>query len=91
MEGRTVVQHQGGPHAQAADQPVPHHPAAGGEVEQHILAPQIAVQQVFLELVGENAGMALDHALGLARGAGAVHHVEGMLGRHLDEIDLAGE
>jgi hypothetical protein len=35
-EGRAVVEQQRGAGGQAGDQPVPHHPAAGGEVEQAV-------------------------------------------------------
>ncbi|MNH12850.1 hypothetical protein D3C79_724040 [compost metagenome] len=36
VQGRTVIQHQRAADGQATGQPVPHHPAAGGVVEQHV-------------------------------------------------------
>jgi hypothetical protein len=83
-----VIQHQGGTGGQAADQPVPHHPPAGGEVEDRVLAFKVGVQHQFFEVVNQDAAGALHHALGQAGGARRIHDVERMIERQLGEIDL---
>src|SRR5690606_10224106 len=41
VERRAVVEHHGGADGEAGDQPVPHHPAAGREVEDAVVAMQV--------------------------------------------------
>ena len=48
VERAAVVQNQRRADCQPADEPVPHHPAAGGEVEQSVGALHIGVEQVLL-------------------------------------------
>ncbi len=68
-EGRAVVQHHRGADGQGADQPVPHHPAAGGEVEEPVLPCEVHVQHVLLQVLQQSAAGAVDHTLGEARRA----------------------
>ena len=56
-----IIQHDGCANPQGADQPVPHHPATGREVENRIFPFQVGMQ---------NSASALDHAFGQTRGAG---------------------
>ena len=80
-----VVEHQGGAGLQAADQPVPHHPAAGGEVEQHVVGAQVAVQAVFLGVLDQGAAGAVHDTLGRAGGAGGIENIKRMVERQLGE------
>jgi hypothetical protein len=82
-----VIEHQRGPGGQGADQPVPHHPPAGGEVEDRVLAFKIGVQHQFFKVMDQDAAGALHHALGQAGGARRIHDVERMIERQLGKID----
>ncbi len=79
LRWRPVVEHQRGAARQAAHQPVPHHPAAGGEVEEAIVPVQVRVQQVLLQVLEQRAAGAVDDALGRARGARRVEDVHGVI------------
>jgi len=48
---------------QAADQPVPHHPAAGCEVEQGVGIGQADMQPVLLDMLDQRAAGAMNNAL----------------------------
>jgi hypothetical protein len=61
---RAVVEQQRRPGRQARHQPVPHHPAAGGEVEQLVAGLHVAVQAVLLDVLQQHAAGAMDDALG---------------------------
>ena len=63
-KGRAVIQHQRCTAGEARHQPVPHHPAAGGEVEERVLGSNIAVQPVLLQVLNERATRPMDNALG---------------------------
>ena len=76
---RAVVEHHGGPHGQAGDQPVPHHPAAGGEVEDPILAAEIGVQHQLLQMLKQRPPRTVHHAFGESCRAGGVHDVDGVV------------
>ena len=73
---RAVEQHDRGADGEAGDQPVPHHPPAGGEVEDPVVPGEVGVQHQLLEVLEQRAARAVDHALRQARGAGGVHDVE---------------
>ena len=76
VSGTAFVEHDRRSGADAADQPVPHHPAAGGEVEDPLAAPQIAVQHQLLHVLDEGAAVAVDDALRHAGRAGRIHDEE---------------
>ncbi|MNH02851.1 hypothetical protein D3C79_620970 [compost metagenome] len=69
VEGRAIVEHQSGAGGEGAHQPVPHHPAAGGEVEHPLPRLDVAVQLMLLEVLQQGAADAVDYALGFAGGA----------------------
>ena len=75
------------PLRQPADQPVPHHPAAGGEVEQGILALQVGVQAQLLDVLQQSAAGTVDNALGHAGGARRVEDVQRVVERNLSKCD----
>ena len=60
------------PEASAVDQPVPHHPAAGGVVEDPVTRTDVAVQLMFGQLLQQHARTGVDDALGLPGRAGRV-------------------
>ena len=95
LEGRAVVQHDAAAAGEASDQPVPHHPAAGGEEEQHVLALEIDVQPMFLEVLQQRAASPVADALRLAGGARGIEDVERMVeGQRLEApwgVRMAGE
>src|SRR5690606_34051591 len=45
-----VVQHQGSADGEPGGQPVPHHPATGGVVEQAVVRLQVRMQAQFLQV-----------------------------------------
>ena len=59
--------------------PVPHHPAAGGDVKDPVLALEIRMEDQLFQVVDQNAARPLDHALGLARGPGGKHDEDRMV------------
>src|SRR5207237_8230417 len=67
------------PDRQRAEEPVPHHPAAGGVVEDAILALQIRVENELLEMLKQRATGAVHHALRQARRSRGVHDVSRMI------------
>jgi len=46
VEGGAVVENYGGPCCEGRDEPVPHHPGCGCEVEHAVAWPYIAVEDV---------------------------------------------
>ena len=70
MERRAVIEAERRPAAQRRGEPVPHHPAAGGEVEHPIALVHVAVQPVLLQMLQQRAAGAMDDAFGFAGGAG---------------------
>ena len=83
VKGGAVVKHHGAPARQCADQPVPHHPAAGREEEEPVVAGKAHVQPVFLQVLEQRAADAVHDALRLAGGARRIEDVERMV-----EVDL---
>ena len=90
MRRRAVVQHDRGVHEQPGDEVVPHHPAGGAEPEEPIGGAEIVVQRVDLEVLEQDAAMAVDDRLRQPGGAGAVEHEERMVERHRFERRLRG-
>ena len=78
-----VVEHDGTARAQGGGLPVPHHPAAGGDIQHPIPGLHVVVEHQLLELVDEEPAYGLDHALGFARGAGGKHDHGGVVERPL--------
>ena len=81
MERRAVVEHERGLRRERRDQPVPHHPAAGREVEDAVAGADVAVQLMLLEVLDQRAAGAVDDALRHAGRAGRVQDVERMIER----------
>ena len=89
VERRAVVQYRGGADRQHRHQPVPHHPAAGGVVEQAVLAVQVGMQAVFLQVRQQYAARAMDDALGDAGGAAGIEDIQRVIERHRDKFGFA--
>ena len=87
-KGIAVEQNQGCARGQGAHQPVPHHPAASGKVENGVFPFDIGVEYHLFHLVKQDAAGALHHAFGQAGGSGRVHDVERMSERELLEFDF---
>ena len=85
MAGAAVVQHDRGVAEQAADEEVPHHPAGRGEPEHAIAALQVEVQLALLQLLEQDAAVAVHDRLRQAGGARGVEHPQGVLERDLLE------
>lgn len=84
---RAVIEQQRGPAGQAGNQPVPHHPAASGEVEETIPGPDIAMQLVLLEVLQKGPASAMNQALRLAGCPGGKQDIEGMIEGQPREAD----
>ncbi len=82
MGGAAVIEHDGGIGEQAADEEVPHHPAGRGEPEHAVAWAQVEVQPL-LDLLDQDAAVALDDRLGQARGARGVEDPQGVVEGHL--------
>ena len=77
------------PAASPRDEPVPHHPAAGGEVEQPVAGLHVAVQTVLLQVLEQDAASAVHDALRHAGRSRRVHDVERVVERQLRVVDRA--
>ena len=55
VEWRTVVEQQRRTRGEAGDQPVPHHPAAGGEVEQPVGGLCVGIQHMLGQMLEQDA------------------------------------
>src|SRR4051794_30329268 len=66
VEWRSVIEEQRRPRGEPADEPVPHHPAAGREIEEPVLALEIAVEQMLAQVLEEDAARAMHDAFGNA-------------------------
>nr|POF13725.1 peroxisomal membrane protein 2 [Quercus suber] len=62
LEGGAVVEDEGRAGCQAGHEPVPHHPGAGGEVEESIARPDVALKDVFLLVLDQSADRAVHDA-----------------------------
>ena len=63
-KGRAVIQNQRCTAGKPRDQPVPHHPATGSEVEEGVLWPNVTVKLVFLQVLNERAARPMHNTLG---------------------------
>ena len=54
---------------QATDQPIPHHPSAGGEIEQGVIFTDISMELELFGLLQQGAAGPVNNAFGLAGGA----------------------
>ena len=76
MEGRAVEEEQRRARGKPRHQPVPHHPAERGEVEDAIACADGRLQAVLLEVLDERAADRMDDAFRHARGAGREQDIE---------------
>ena len=68
LEDRPVVEHDLGAAGERRELPVPHHPGGGRVEEQLVAGPQIAVEEVLLQVLEQRPAGAVDDALRPARG-----------------------
>ena len=68
-ERRAVVQHQRRAAADGRDKPVPHHPAAGGEVEDAVAGAGVGLQAMLFQMLQQRAAGAMHDAFRHAGGA----------------------
>ncbi|MBB3395322.1 hypothetical protein FHT71_001990 [Rhizobium sp. BK060] len=61
-EGRTVEQAERRAAREPGGQPVPHHPAAGGEVKKLVALPYPGMETVFLEVLKQGTACGMDNA-----------------------------
>ena len=87
VEGRSVVEHQGGAGSQAGGQPVPHHPASRREVEDAVSGTDVALQAVLHQVLEQDPTGPVHDALGPTGRARGVQDVEGMVERKVREPD----
>ena len=85
-----VVEHRAHAEQQRADQEVPHHPAGRGVEEHPVAGPQIHVEPLQLELLDEDAAVAVGDRLGQAGRAGREQDPERMAERDLLEAERRG-
>ena len=89
-EGRPVVEQQRRAGGEPGREPVPHHPAAGREIEQPVTRLEVAVQQVFLDVLQQRAAGAVDDALRHAGRPRRKEDVHGMIERQPGVLDRRG-
>src|SRR5207302_10918079 len=89
VEGVSIVQNNTGSYRQAAHHPVPHHPARRGNVGYAVGLLHIRMQHSLLELVYQDPGRPLHHALRLPSRARGEHDVDWVIGWQLLESSLA--
>ena len=77
-EGRAVEKAERRFRREAGDEPVPHHPAAGGEVEEALARLDVAMELVLLQMLEKRAARRMDDAFGHAGRAAGKHDVERM-------------
>ncbi len=70
MKRGAVIEQQCGAGGERTDLPVPHHPAAGCKVEEHVVRFKVSVQYQFLQVLQQGATSAVNDALRFAGGAG---------------------
>ena len=75
-ERRAVPQNQGGAGADAGHQPVPHHPAERGEIEDAIAVAHIALQPMLLQMLQQRAAAAMHDAFRHAGRAGRIKNID---------------
>ena len=90
VKRRSVVQDDRRLRREHRHEPVPHHPAARREVEDAVVAPDVAVELMFLQVLQERAAGAVHDALRHAGRAGRIEDVERMVERQRRERRVAG-
>src|SRR5215204_7029205 len=83
-----VVEDGGRPGEQAAHQQVPHHPARRGEPEEAVAGAEVYVQTHLLEVLHQDAALAVHDGFGEPRGPGRIEHPQRVVERHLRELEL---
>ena len=83
-----VIEGQHTAAGQGAQLPVPHHPAAGGDVHHRFMGPDVVLKDDLLHLVQYKAAMGVDHALGFARGTGGEHDEQGRISADLSKLKM---
>ena len=78
VEGRAVIEQQRRAGREAGHQPVPHHPAAGGEIEHAVALADAAMQPMLLEMLEQRAARRMHDAFRHAGRAGGEQDVERM-------------
>src|SRR6185437_15821405 len=81
MERAAVIQDERRTRCERARQPVPHHPAAGREVEDAVAAPDVRVEEMLLLVLQQRSARAVHDALRNSRRSGGVEDVERMIER----------
>ena len=77
--GIAVVEDDARPRRQGHHQPVPHHPPAGGEVEDPVAGADVQLELMFLHELEHHPRTPVDHALGRARCARGVENEQRMV------------
>ena len=88
IEGRAVVEHDRRFGGQRADNPVPHHPAAGGEPEDPVSRLHVGVQAMLLGVGQNGRADAVHDAFRRAGRAGGVEDIERIVESDAGELDL---
>ena len=88
VAGAAVVEHDLGGGEQHAHQEVPHHPAGGGEPEHAVALLGVQVQVHLLEVLEQDAALAVHDRLGQAGGARGVEHPQRVVEGQLRELQL---
>src|SRR5688572_26510859 len=78
-ERRAVVKEKGAASKQARDQPVPHHPSAGGEVKEPVVRFEVGVEEKLRDVLEQNAAGAMDDAFRHSRRAGGIENEDGVI------------
>src|SRR5438876_11765762 len=89
VERVSIVQNNPSYCRHAAHQPVPHHPARRGNVRYAVGLLHIRMQHSLLQLVYQDPGRPLHHALRLPSRARGEHDVDWVIGWQLLESSLA--
>jgi hypothetical protein len=78
------------PGGEAADEPVPHHPPAGGEPEHPVAGLHVTVQLVLAQVLEERAAGSVDDALGSSGRPRRVHDQQRMVEGQMGELRVGG-
>ncbi len=90
IKRRAVEQQQRRLRGERRDEPVPHHPRTGGEVEHAVVRLDVAVEPVLLQVLEERPAHAVHDAFRHAGGARRIKNIERMVERHPDIVDVRG-
>ncbi len=90
IEGRTVIEQKCSAGGDTGSQPVPHHPSAGGEIEEAITVANIRMQAVFFQVLQQHTARAMHNAFRNARRAGRKQDTKRMIEGEPRELDFFG-